>query len=329
MKNILLITTGGTISMKQESLESAADMGFSTKELLNLIDSANKIANIVPLSFTGVPSPHIDMNIMYELSNLLKDKLSNDEFDGVVVTHGTDTLEETAYFLDLTVDTNKPIIVTGAMKNSSQLGYDGPSNIYNSICTAASEDSKNKGVLVLMNNSIHTAKEVMKFHTMALETFISPNFGSIGYIDSDVPVFEMPFQKNKAIYNIIDINKNVDIVKCYSGSDSKILNYLVDDEKADGIIIEGFGRGNVPPGMVDGIINAIEKNIPVVLTSRSPSGRVAPNYKYIGGGKHLEDLGVILGGYLSSQKARILLQVMLSSNCDIKNIKNRFEKGYL
>ncbi|CDG01562.1 Putative L-asparaginase, type II [Clostridium chauvoei JF4335] len=243
--------------------------------------------------------------------------------DGVVITHGTDTLEETAYLLDLTLDTEKPVVITGAMRSSSELGYDGPFNLAASICTAISEESKGRGVLVCFNGELNSASEVTKANSMALNAFQTPNFGPIGIIDNNNVIF---YRKTKKVctYKIKEIIGDVALIKCVAGMNSDYIDFAI-EKGSKGIVIEALGRGNVPPNMVPGIKRAINNNVPVIIVSRCFEGRVFESYGYEGGGKMLKDLGVIFGDTLPGQKARIKLILAISANLKSFEIKQHFE----
>lgn len=174
---VAIIFTGGTISMKIDPRIHAAIPALSSEEIMAMVTNIEKFAEIEIINFANLPSPHIAPEMMIDLAILVKETVKREDITGVVVTHGTDTLEETAYLLDLTVDSEKPIAVVGAMRNSSELGYDGSSNLSAAICTVISKNARNKGVLVVMNNEVNAASEVTKTNTLSLDTFKSPEFG--------------------------------------------------------------------------------------------------------------------------------------------------------
>ncbi len=279
-------------------------------ELINQIENELKNVTLLSHQFSLKPSPSITPDDMLELAKLVKSFLADPKIDGVVITHGTDTLEETAYFLDLYLDSKKPVVFTGSMRNFSEIGYDGLSNLISSIRVAASAKSKGKGVLVVLNDEINAATEVTKSHTLSLDTFKSLEFGPIGIVEHPNVLYyrETHYPKLHIAPDVID--KHVEIIKVYSGSSSVILNLLL-EHGVSGIVLEGLGRGNVPPLMIPGVNRAIAMNIPVVLTSRCPKGRVLDSYGYEGGGAHLKRLGVIFTQNLNSHKARIKLMLAL------------------
>jgi L-asparaginase len=325
MKKVAVIFNGGTISMKVDPRLKAAIPALSSQEIMSMVTGIERFADIEIINFSKLPGPHLTPEIMMDLARLVQSTLERQDIDGVVVTHGTDTLEETAYLLDLTIDNSKPVVVVGAMRNSSELGYDGPSNLAAAICTVISEDARNKGVLVVMNNEVNAASEVTKTHTLSLDTFKSPEFGPLGIVDNDEVIFYRNITKIHHI-KVDHIESRVDLIKCGVGMDSRLIRYCV-DSGAKGLVIEAMGRGNIPPMMVEGIEHAINNNVAVVLVSRCPMGRVLDTYGYPGAGKNLRDIGVIFGGNLPGQKARIKLMAALGSTFDILEVKKIFELG--
>ncbi len=322
-KTILIVFTGGTISMEKHKETSKAIIKDNQSELLKSISSELKGIDLLAMQFSLKPSPSITPDDMLEIAKIVKKHILNPEIDGVVITHGTDTLEETAYFLDLYLETKKPVVLTGSMRNFSELGFDGLSNLVSSILVAANDESHHMGVLVMLNDEINAAAEVTKTHTLSLDTFKSMEFGPLGIVDQDNVLYYRQPHYSKLTLAPNHVVSQIEIVKAYTGSSSLLLNLLI-DHGVKGIIIESLGRGNVPPQMVPGIVRALEQNIPVVLTSRCPKGRVLDSYGYEGGGHHLKQLGVIFTQNLSSHKARIRLMLALGLTQDLNEIKNLF-----
>ena len=322
MKKIAVIFNGGTISMKVDERIKAAVPSLTGEEIMSMVTGIEEYAEIESYSFSSMPSPHMTFKTMLELSKFTKELLDRSDIDGVVITHGTDTLEETAYLLDLTIKSEKPVVITGAMRSGSELGYDGPSNLAASICTAISEDAKKRGVLVCFNGELNSASEVTKANSMALNAFRTPNFGPIGIVDNNKVMFYRE-TKSTEKYDVSEIKKDVAVIKCVADMDSSFIDFVI-EKGYGGIVIEALGRGNVPPRMVEGIKSALDKEIPVVVVSRCFEGRVHESYGYEGGGKMLKDLGVIFGDTLPGQKARIKLTLAINSTIDNKEIKNQF-----
>lgn len=324
---VLIIFTGGTIAMKIDTNIGAAIPALNEDELFSMVKSINNLVELESIDFSNLPSPHITPDIMMDLASLVKENIKREDITSIVITHGTDTLEETAYLLDLCVDTPKPIVITGAMRNFSELGYDGSSNLSAAICTAISPESRNKGVLVVMNNEVNAATEVTKTNTLSLNTFQSTEFGPLGIVDHDEVIYYRDIIAKQHIDTDI-IEKKVALIKSVPGMESDVLNFYV-DSGYKGIVIESLGRGNLPPAMISGIKKATENHIPVVMVSRCNTGRVLDTYGYEGGGRHLRNLGVIFGGNLPGQKIRIKLMLTLGLTNDIKEIRSILERDIL
>lgn len=309
--------------MKVDERLKGAIPALSGNEIMEKVTGIENLAEIENINYGNFPGPHITPDKMMELVNMTRSLLCRDDISGVIITHGTDCLEETAYFLDLCIDSEKPVVVTGAMRNSSELGYDGPANLAASICTVCAKESMNKGVLVVMNDQVNAADEVTKTHTLSLDTFQSMDFGPIGIVDQDQVIYYRN-RNNRQLIQGHKIENRVALIKTYSGIDEAIMNYYIENNYK-GIVIEAMGRGNVPPNMVGGIKEAISKNIPVVIVSRCPKGRVLDSYGYEGGGRQLRNIGVILGDNLSGQKARIKLMLILGQTENMTKVKGMFE----
>ena len=325
-KNITIIATGGTIAGRGSLGKSANyEAGtFDVEEIVKSIPQIRDLANLNTIQLYNVDSNDMGLDKWIELRKICHELEKNRYVDGIVITHGTDTLEETAYLLDLTINSDKPVVITGAMRSGSELGYDGPSNLAASICTAISEDAKGRGVLVCFNGELNSASEVIKANSMALNAFRTPNFGPIGIVDNNKVMFYREAKKSEK-YEVKEINKDVAVIKCVADMDSTLIDFVV-EKGFGGIVIEALGRGNVPPTMVDAIKDALDKGIVIVLTSRCFEGRVSDSYGYLGGGKNLKELGVIFGESMPSQKARIKLLTLLGFNKDYRYIKHSFEK---
>ncbi|CAM3048696.1 asparaginase [Hathewaya histolytica] len=324
MKKVAIVFNGGTISMKVDPKLKAAIPTLSGEEIMSMVTGIENYAEIETYTFSSLPSPHVTPELMMDLSNYIKKLLNRDDIIGVVTTHGTDTLEETAYFLDLTLDSEKPVIVTGSMRNSSELGYDGPANLSASICTAISPKSKRRGVLVCLNDELNCASEVTKEHSMHLNTFRSPEFGPVGIVDNNEAIFYRDnLNKQKIITDSLETR--VDLIKTAAGMDGKLIDFCV-MEGAKGIVIEAMGRGNIPPKMAEAVERAIKRGVVIVLVSRCFKGRVLDTYGYPGGGKGLRESGVIFGDRLPGQKARIKLMLALGYTKNIDEIREIFEQ---
>ncbi|NGX74771.1 asparaginase [Staphylococcus sciuri] len=321
MKRILVIHTGGTISMSEDKdtgkVETNAEHPMHRHQAF--IQSLGDITEINPFQ---VPSPHMNNQYINQLKDIITESIDKDEYDAFVITHGTDTLEETAYLLDLTIDTNLPIILTGAMRSSNEIGSDGLYNYVSALKVASTDDAQNKGVMVVFNDEIHTAKNVTKTHTSNTSTFQSPNYGPIGSVTKTHVIFHhQPFPYKK--YPNINPNIKIGIVKAHMDLSSDLLDFFV-EKQYDGLIIEALGQGNMPPTALQGIQNLLDADIPVVMVSRSFNGIVGGIYAYEGGGYQLQQMGIILSNGLNGQKARLKLLVGLSNHLSKENLVEYF-----
>ncbi len=295
---------------------------FLGEQLLEKIPAAKNLADIEIVNFGNYPGPHMTPEKMFELTKIIRKLVQRNDIHGVIVTHGTDTLEETAYFLDLSVDTQKPIVVIGAMKTSSEPDWDGPRNMIDAIHICNEPNSRGMGALVCLNGEINAASEVTKTHTEDLETFHSLDFGALGFVEKGRVIFNrLPRKLEKIVTD--KINPNVDLIKVYAGMNEKFFKFSADSD-ADGLVIEAMGVGNVPPKAFEGIKYALSKNIPVVLTSRCPAGETLDIYGYPGAGKWLKKAGVIFSEYLNGQKARIKLIIALGKTNDKQKLEKLF-----
>ena len=227
MKNILVVFTGGTFSMKIDESTGAAVPFFHGNELIEKVPESEMPANIKVFEYGNYPGPHMTPEIMLDLSKKIQDFVKLPDIDGVIVTHGTDTLEETAYLLDLTVRTEKPIIVIGAMRTSTEPNWDGARNLSDAIHIINNNNSSNLGVLVCLNGEINAASEVTKTHTEDVETFHSLDFGALGFVDRG-RVFINRLPKRLETIETDNINSNVDLIKAYAGMDEKFFKFSAD-----------------------------------------------------------------------------------------------------
>lgn len=273
------------------------------------------------LDFLNVPSPHITMTHMMALYQKIKETAG--QYDGVVITHGTDTLEETAYFLDTMALPDMPVVLTGAMRSSNELGSDGIYNYLSALRVASHEKSKDKGVLVVMNDEIHAAKYVTKTHTTNVSTFQTPTHGPLGIImKNDILYFKTA--EPRVRFELETISGTVPIIKAYAGMGDGIISLLSPDS-VDGIVIEALGAGNIPPQAALALEQLMANNIPVVLVSRCFNGIAEPVYAYDGGGVQLAKKGVMFVKELNAQKARIKLLIALNAGLKGQQLKEYIE----
>lgn len=323
MKKIVAITTGGTIAMKLDPETGGLIPAVSGEDLLAAVPALKDVAEIEVVEQSNIPSGHITPQMMFELSRRIDAIAQRGDVDGFVVTHGTDTLEETAYLLDLTLHTEKPVCVTGAMRGASDTSWDGPGNILAAVKTAASDEAVGQGVLVVLNDVIHAACDVTKTHSVNTDTFQSPWWGPVGHVYFDRVVFRKKTLGRQKIQPEALV-PDVYLIKCAAGLDDFLFQCLI-KKKVSGIVVEAFGCGNVPLGVRKGIFAAREAGIPVVLATRVHAGRVAQVYSYTGSAGEMYSHGIILAGELTGQKARLKLMLALGITRDNEQLRQFFE----
>ena len=306
MKKILVLHTGGTISMQADQNDAVESSPINP---MTQVTSPLENIEVVSVDFLNLPSPHIQIDHMMMIYKKIREEASH--FDGFVITHGTDTLEETAYFLDTMSIPQKPIVMTGAMRSSNELGSDGIYNYRTALRVAADEKSADKGVLVVMNDEIHAAKYVTKTHTTNVSTFQTPTHGPLGLVTKREILFFKAADK-RVRFDLQAINGVVPIIKSYADMDTILLDALV-EAPISGLVIEALGAGNLPPASISAIKKLINKQLPIVLVSRCFNGIAEPVYAYDGGGIQLEELGVLFVKELNSQKARIKLLIAVNA----------------
>lgn len=313
--SIAIIFTGGTIAVTTR--HAGPIPALRGKEILERIPEVKSYlpnAEVDVFDFATLPGPHMSPEMMLTLADFVR--AVSDDADGIVIAHGTDTLEETAYFLDLVTNSSKPIVFTGAMHHSLDAAWDGGRNMIDAIAIASSPLFHNEGVLVVMDGVIHAANEVTKAHTMRSDTFRSPDFGSLGVVNtlSMSPPEKLRSSKGGLYLDLHDEAElpYIELFKTYAGMDDTLFRYAIENA-ASGIVVEAMGQGNVPPGVMNGISRAREMHLPIVITSRCPSGPVRPYYAYEGAGLALQKLGCYFAPYLTGPKARLKLMLLVAA----------------
>ncbi|MDO4698202.1 MAG: asparaginase [Pasteurellaceae bacterium] len=308
-QKLLILHTGGTISMSEGRDGKVSPT--AENPLMASLCRLNHPAELHQEAIFNLPSPHIMLTHWQQLKQRIEQAVTQEQFDAVVITHGTDTLEETAYFLDLALCVEVPVVLTGAMRSSNELGSDGLINLQSAIAVALCPESQQKGVLVVMNDEIHNAKFVTKTHTTNVATFQTPTFGPCGLVAKNRVIYFQQLRQYER-FPLHTLSKtNVQLIKSYVGMDSFLLEQLA-QAGCDGVVIEALGAGNLPPSCLTGVQALLDAKIPVVLVSRAFNGITQDVYDYLGGGKQLKQQGVIFTQGLSGQKARIKLLVLLN-----------------
>jgi L-asparaginase len=317
--SVAAVFTGGTIAVSANK-KSKVVPALSGREIMERVPEVEQYLPSLDIhvhDFSTLPGPHISPEMMLTLAGFIREL--KEHTDGIVITHGTDSMEESAYFLDLVLGDAIPVVFTGSMHTSTDAAWDGGRNLVDAFAVAASKTFRNVGTVVVMNGHVHAASEVTKTHTMKDDTFHSPDFGPLGTVNTlklDAPRRnrEPHFRTNIQIGEDTEL-PYVELLKTYSGMDDMLFIAAL-KAGASGIVIEAMGQGNVPPGVVNGISRSRERNIPVVITTRCQAGPVRPYYAYQGAGRDLEKLGCIFAPYLTGPKARIKLMLALAAGME-------------
>lgn len=322
---MVLFATGGTISMQQDAARGGAVPRLSAQEIVAAVPGVERVAELEVVEWGRYPGPHMTIARMWALRASILEAMQHGA-DGIVLTHGTDTIEETAYLLDRTLPPEVPVVVTGAMRNSSELSWDGPANLMEAVRVAASPEARGRGAMVVMNEEVVQGAEVVKTHTEEAGTFRSPNWGPLGIVDGGQVLFYRESRRRAPLLPARPAEP-VDLVKIVAGMDARLLD-ASRETGALGVVLEALGRGNVPPAVVPGIARWIAAGRPVVVTSRSLRGRVLDSYAYPGGGHELRELGALFADHLTGQQARIELMLALGSyGPDAERLRATFEQG--
>ncbi len=325
-KRVRLLSLGGTIAMTRD-VRGLANPALDAMSLMEAVPALSAIATVDGEPFANVPSPFLLPADILRLAGHLRE-LRREGYDGAVVTQGTDTLEETAYLLDLLIPRSDglAVVVTGAQRNPSLVSPDGPSNLLDSVITAADPRTAQMGAVVVFCSEIHAGRDVVKTHTTRLDTFKSPETGPLGAItNGQVAWLRSPVVGES--YSPDNLNAKVEVAWAGMGSTSFILDAALGSSQ--GIVLQAVGAGHVPPAMVPGIKRLIAAGIPVVMTSRCHAGRLlSRTYGYEGSETHLHDLGVIFGDGLPTSKARMKLLVLLGAGMSVAQIRAEFERNY-
>jgi L-asparaginase len=325
LPNVVILATGGTIA---GAAPSGTQAGYTSGQvnitaMLNAVPEAKKLANITGEQISNVGSQDMSFEIMLKLAKRINELLASPGTDGVVITHGTDTMEETAYFLNLVVKSDKPVVLVGSMRPSTAISADGPLNLYNGIAVAADPKAKGHGVLLVMNDWIHSAQSLVKVSTTAVQTFMSPLRGLIGTVAYGVAeYYRVPHNKFGAQSEFrvegVTALPRVDIVYGCTDMPADLIDASV-EHGAKGIIIAGVGNGNMTKAALDACARASKKGVVVVRSSRVATGNVGRNVEVDDDG-----LGLVASYDLNPQKSRILLSVALLKKRSLEEIQNLY-----
>lgn len=324
--NVKILATGGTIAGSGASTTTTIGYTaavFPVDALINNVPELKTVANVSGEQIAQIASENMTNKVLLKLAKRINELLASDDVDGIVVTHGTDTIEETAYFLDLVVKSNKPVVIVGAMRPPTAMSADGPINLYNSVILAGSKEARGKGVLVCLNDAINSGREVTKTNTFMADTFKAPELGYLGYMQGGKPYFYRESTRKHTTQTEFDITgmtelPRVDIVYGY-GNNSRVAVDAFVNAGAKGIVHAGVGDGSLFTETKEGLIDAQKKGVVIVRSSRVGNGITARN-----GEANDDQLHFVAADSLNPQKARILLMLALTKTNDPSEIQRMF-----
>ena len=319
LPRVLVIATGGTIAGQ------ATGGQLTGAQIVEAVPQLAEVARIEVEEFSRVGSSAITPDHWVRLSRRINEIFDTDsDLAGLIVTHGTDTLEETAYFLHLTVEDARPVVVVGSMRNSSAVSADGPANLLSGARVVLSPKAHERGVLVVLNDEIHSARDVRKMDNNRLNTFVSREWGMLGIVDADQIVFRRSPETRHTVSSDLHLLPgttalpNVPVVADFAGNDARLL-HAAHANGASAIVVQAFGGGRASPAVRDAYVEIVEAGVPVLLASRVPEGRVM-------GTPRGNEAGLVYAGDLSPHKARILLMLALQSPTSVAQLQRLIDR---
>ncbi|WP_254535972.1 asparaginase [Halomarina litorea] len=325
--SVTVLTTGGTIA--STGSERGAVPSEDGAALLAAVPGVHDHVDVTVRDVLRRPSFALSLDDVASVVDAVREAVEGGA-DGVVVTHGTDTMEETAYLLDLVCSLDAPVVLTGAQRRPDELGADGPSNLLTAVRAASHDRLRGaSGVYVAFDEALHAARDVTKGHTSALSAFVSPESGPVARVERDGVRFHREPGSRSVSVPAVPTDVAVATVTSGLGASARRVEHALADG-VDGIVVEGTGLGNVTPRVGDAVGEAVDRGVPVVVTSRCRAGRVAPVYGTPGGGETLARRGVVGGGDLPAWKARLKLTCVLAALGDdatVESVRDAFEEG--
>lgn len=322
---VYILATGGTIAGQGTSSTAAGYKAgvITVDQLLSAVPGLNDVANIKAEQVANIGSQDMNDQVWLTLSKRVNALLKQPEVDAIVITHGTDTQEETAYFLNLTIQSDKPVILVGSMRPSTAIGADGPRNIYTAVATAADPSSRGRGVMVVMDDKILGADDLSKTNTLFVETFQNPNYGPLGIVYNGKPIYSRTPIKRHTIYSEFDVSQlnalpRVEIVLSYSNATALFVEAAM-YAGAKGIVTAGVGNGNVTSTMMKSMDKAVENGVSIVRSSRIQTGPSA-QWDEVDDDAH----GFVASWFINPFRARVLLMLALTKTNDYKEIQRMF-----
>ncbi len=316
---VAILSTGGTIEM----LPGRGGLNISDRHNPlpiegEVIPSGIKVEHV---RFCSLPSPFITPEIMGKLCLKLEELANSGRYSGIVVTHGTDTLEESAFLADAYLKSDVPVVFTAAMRSASEMGVDGPRNVRGAILAAANDEIHKLGVTVILNDEIHAAGRVTKTYTSNVSSFTSPGYGPLGFVDQDrILLQRKPLWRVQLPPGRLEMHSGVGLVRTAAGLGAREIRACCGSGDS-AVVVEALGRGNVPPDVAEAIAEAVEEGVIICITSRCYIGRVLGVYDYVGGGADIERKGAILAGDMQGHKLRLLLMAALGMGMNSNDIQ--------
>jgi L-asparaginase len=321
---VVVVFTGGTISMLVDPATGAATPSLDGAAIIARTPGLTAIARVEPVDWGMVPASHLRFDHIIEIAGILRDALARPEVSGAVVVQGTDVIEETAMAWDLLVDSPKPVVVVGAMRDAGDPGYEGPSNLQEAVRVAASSTVRDQGTLVVMGSVILPGSDAVKTDTDRYDTFQAPNAGPLGDIRGDVVRLHRRRARRATLPAIpAHAAEPVDLIVATVSADDRLLRAAI-ASGARGIVVAAAGAGNTDPSLLEAAQDAIGREIPVVLATRALSGRPGARYGFVGGGAWWLGAGAIPAGTLSGPKARVALALGLGAGLDDDGLRRLF-----
>jgi L-asparaginase len=322
LPRVVVLATGGTIASMYDPDIGALRAALSGEEIVQAVPGLAEVARVEVEQIATVGSRDMTPEIWVRLSRRVNELLASPDVTGVVVTHGTDTLEETAYFLDLTVTSDKPVVMVGAQRAPVYFDSDGSRNMLDAVRVAISPEAVGMGTTVVMNGRIEAAREVTKTSTLNVETFQTREFGSLGVADlGAVRFYRAPLRRQTIPVPPDAVLPRVEIVSMYAGADGRVIDALLDTGELDGLVIAGLGLAHIPEAAMASVHRVREAGIPVVLSTRVQSGRILPLYA---NNVELLDIGAVEADNLSPQKARVLLMAAMVHTSEVDGLRAYF-----
>jgi L-asparaginase len=324
MKKIAVLSLGGTIAMRPNTPGGGVTPALNAADLIAAVPGLADVAELEAIPFCNIPSAQLTFGTLGGVVDMVT-SLEQRGFDGVVITQGTDTIEESAWVLDLCCQTSMAVVVTGAMRHSGQPGADGPSNVLASVQVAASPAAKGRGVLVVFNDQIHAARFVQKAHTSSVGAFVSPNCGPMGWVSEGDVILPKQIPPVMGFANLLDRELPIIPILKPGLSEGPEIIGAISAANIGGLVLEGAGGGHTTPAITE-ILGELAKRVPVIFSSRTRAGAVlTKTYGYAGAEFDLLARGLIPAGDLDALKARIVLMLSVMSSSNLEEATSAFK----